>query len=208
MLDDFIRSVNSQINERFSSPLLGGFLISWCLWNYQFLVILFSENTVTETFFLIQSIAFPDRVAIFLSGFLYPLITTLIYVFIYPYPAKFVYRFTQQKQKEINEIRRQISNETMLTLEESRALRKSVDERIQEQMERFDKKERENEELTAELTNLRSEFKQLKSRMNPSQLDQNLRSTAKALVGRGFSFEEVSKQLGVTTHAVERWLKD
>jgi hypothetical protein len=46
-----------------------------------------------------------------------------MYVFAYPYPARFVYAFTLRRQREINAIKRKIEEETPLTLEESRVLR-------------------------------------------------------------------------------------
>jgi hypothetical protein len=48
--------------------------------------------------------------------------TSLAYVFLYPYPARFVYEFTLKRQREINEIKQRIANETPLTLEKSMQL--------------------------------------------------------------------------------------
>jgi uncharacterized membrane protein len=93
------------------------------LWNYKFLVILFSAAGVSQTFKLIDTIAFPDIWAVVMRGTLYPLIFALLYVFAYPYPARFVYAFTLKRQREVNQIKRQIEEETLLTLEQSRTLR-------------------------------------------------------------------------------------
>lgn len=128
MLDDILHSIRSQVSERLSSPLIGAFAISWCLWNYRFLVILFSNNTVTETFKLIDSIAFPPTWSVFLNGVLYPLLSALSYIFLYPYPARVVYRFVRERQRDIAKIRQQIEDETPLTQAEAKLLKAKVDE--------------------------------------------------------------------------------
>jgi hypothetical protein len=123
MIEDLMKSAKETLLERLSSPLLGSFVVSWCLWNYKFLVILFSSASVTTTFLLIEQSAFPDGNAVLVRGVVLPLVTTLAYIFIYPYPAKRVYGFTRRRQLEINNLKRQIENETPLTLEQSRAIR-------------------------------------------------------------------------------------
>jgi hypothetical protein len=105
---------------------MGSFVVSWCLWNYRFLVILFSDTTLTQTFSQIDASCFPDTWAVFYRGVLFPLLTSLAYIFVYPYPAKFVYEFTRRRQQELLAIRRRISDETLLTVEESRKLRSEL----------------------------------------------------------------------------------
>jgi hypothetical protein len=123
MIDDLLKSAKETIAERLSSPLLGGFAAAWCLWNYKFIVILFSAAGVSQTFNLIETVAFPDSRTLVTRGMLYPLLSALLYVFAYPYPARFVYAFTQKRQREVNQIKRQIEGETLLTLEQSRTMR-------------------------------------------------------------------------------------
>ena len=57
------------------------------------------------------------------KGLVFPLITACLYVFVYPYPAKFIYEFTLKRQREINDVRRRIDDQTPLTLEESRRIK-------------------------------------------------------------------------------------
>lgn len=124
MLDEFKKTLSSQLAERVTSPLGGSFVISWALWNYKFIVILFSNNTATTTFSLIERIAFPSFWATLTNGILFPLLTALAYIFIYPYPSRFIYKFTRERQREISIIRQQIEDETPLTTAESRELRR------------------------------------------------------------------------------------
>lgn len=126
MVDEILKSAKAQISERIASPLIGSFVISWCLWNYKFLVILFSSASVSQTFALINAIVFPTAWSIVLNGILLPTLTALAYIFAYPYPAKYVYEFTRRRQKEVNEVRQRIEDETLLTIEESRKIRAEV----------------------------------------------------------------------------------
>ncbi len=123
MIDDILQSAKQTALERLTSPLLGSFLLSWLAWNWKFLVILFSDNSVTTTFDLVNTLAFPDNTTLFLKGIFYPFLSSLAYVFLYPYPARSVYAFTLKRQRERNETKQQIARETLLTLEDSLQLR-------------------------------------------------------------------------------------
>lgn len=126
MLDEILKSARQQIVDRLSSPLLGSFAVAWCLWNYKFLVILLSAASVTKTFELIDTLVFPNLSSVLIRGFLLPAGTAMAYIFLYPYPARFVFGFTQRRQREVNQLRQQIEDETLLTAEESRRIRNQV----------------------------------------------------------------------------------
>jgi hypothetical protein len=126
MVDEIVKSAKAQLSERIASPLIGSFAISWSLWNYKFLVILFSAASVSQTFALVDTMVFPTTWSLVLNGILLPAASTFAYIFLYPYPAKYVYEFTRRRQKEINEVRQRIEDETLLTIEESRKIRAEV----------------------------------------------------------------------------------
>lgn len=156
MIEDIIRSAREQTSDRLASPLLGSFLVSWCLWNYKFLVILFSDASVTMTFRLIKEVAFPDPSVVVLNGVLLPLATAVAYIFVYPYPARLVYGFTRRRQREINDLRREIEGETPLTLQESRQLRAEVIESEFKHQEELDRLNNEIARLREELDRIRA----------------------------------------------------
>jgi hypothetical protein len=56
-------------------------------------------------------------------GLLLPFITTIFFIFIYPYPAKFAYAFFRKRQVELKEIQQKIDDETPLTRDEARKIR-------------------------------------------------------------------------------------
>lgn len=135
MLNELWDSTKSNLTDRLSSPLIGSFLVSWCLWNWKFLVVLFSDASISQTFNMIESISFPDVKSIFIFGVACPLITSLIYIFLYPFPARFVYGYTLNQNRKNNELRQSISKETLLTQEESDYFKIKYIEVIQKQQD-------------------------------------------------------------------------
>ena len=153
MVDEIVKSAKAQLSERIASPLIGSFAISWSLWNYKFLVILFSAASVSQTFALVDIMVFPTTWSLILNGVLLPAATTFAYLFLYPYPAKYVYEFTRRRQKVINEVRQRIEDETPLTIEESRQLRAEVLQTEKAHQEVVDRLIGEISRLKIEMTN-------------------------------------------------------
>jgi hypothetical protein len=153
MVDEIMKSAKAQLSERIASPLIGSFAISWCLWNYKFLVILFSAVSVSQTFELVDTMVFPTTLSLILNGLLLPATTTFAYIFVYPYPAKYVYEFTRRRQKEINEVRQRIEDETPLTIEESRKIKAEVLRTEKAHQETVDRLNSEISRLKLEMTN-------------------------------------------------------
>ena len=172
MLDDLAKTVKAQLYERVSSPLLGAFAISWVAWNYRFLLVLFSSMPVAEKFTFIDSHIFDSYQGIFLHGMLYPLITTLLLIFVYPFPAKFVYEYWRTRQRELKEIQQRIDDETPLTREEARELRhETLNARLE-----F---EQELERRSDEITRLKETIKDLQPR-EKTEVDRSPRKSAKS----------------------------
>lgn len=123
MLDDLAKTVKAQLYERVSSPLIGAFTLSWLAWNYRFVLVILSSMSVQEKFAYIDTSLFGSYQTVLLHGALYPALTTLALIFIYPIPAKFVYEYWRKRQRELKEIQQRIDDETPLTREEARELR-------------------------------------------------------------------------------------
>lgn len=126
MFDDLAKSVKAQLYERVSSPLLASFMLAWAAWNYRFILVVVSAVPTTEKFSYIDSQIFPTYQEMALRGALYPLFTALFLIFVYPVPAKYVYQYSRRRQKELKEIQQQIDDETPLTNEEARQLRRDA----------------------------------------------------------------------------------
>jgi len=122
----------------------------------------------------------------------FPLLTTVLFIFFYPYPARAVFEFTRKQQKRLKEIRQRIEDETPLTVEESKQIRTAA---LQAQLlyeKDMQTLTEENQQLRAELQKLlaqgekkpkRAETQPTKATAEPVQIGAELSEEAiKALV--------------------------
>lgn len=126
MLDDLSKSIKAQLYERVSSPLLASFCLSWVAWNYRFVMVLVSSMPFAEKISYIDTHIFPTYQQVLLQGSLYPLLTALFLIFAYPIPAKYVYEYWRKRQRELKEIQQRIDDETPLSREEAREIRREA----------------------------------------------------------------------------------
>jgi len=126
MIDDLWTSLKAQLYERTTSPLLGTLAIAWVAWNHRLFVVLLAGDPFSDRFAYIDEVLYPDWKATVLFGAVLPLVTALVFLFVYPFPAKWVFQFWRKRQKELKEIRQRIEDETPLTVEESRRLRRQM----------------------------------------------------------------------------------
>jgi len=122
-METISKSISAVLDERLSSPLISSFAISWSLWNYKFFVILFSNNSVLETFRLIEQVRFPSPLMWMLNGVLVPLALTALYIYALPYPSKFVYDKWSRTQKETKDIKQRWADLELLAPADAESLR-------------------------------------------------------------------------------------
>ncbi|MBB6154429.1 hypothetical protein HDC30_001637 [Pseudomonas sp. JAI115] len=126
MLDDITTTIKAQLYERVTSPLLGSFLISWCLINYKLILILFSSLSAPEKITYIEFNLFSSVQDYMLKGVFFPLIATLAIILVYPYPAAKIYEISRNNRKKLKEIQQKIDDETPITRDEARKIRKAA----------------------------------------------------------------------------------
>lgn len=156
MLEESNRSVLEYLRDRTTSPLLGAFLISWIIWNYKLVLTLLSYIPLYEKIGYIEGTLYADWIHNSLYLFLGPLISSVLFLFIYPFPAAFVFEFWRKKQKELRDIKLKIEDESLLTLEESKRIRRQV---IDIQSD-YEDQIRKNQEEIENLKNALSESQQ------------------------------------------------
>ena len=125
-MEDLMKSLKAQLYERASSPLIFSFVVSWALWNYRFLLVLTASGSLVEKFAFVEAHLFHywwDYVG---RGLLAPALSALLYIFVYPFPSRFVYSYTQKQQAELKRIQQKIEDETPLTQEDARELRSQL----------------------------------------------------------------------------------
>lgn len=128
MLDDITTTIKAQLYDRVTSPLSGAFAISWAIWNWKFIVILFSDLNAIEKLRFISLNIFNSQSAAIFNGFLYPLATAIALIYIYPHPAKILYRVSQNYKKDLKAEQQKIEDDTPILQGDALALRKSLRE--------------------------------------------------------------------------------
>ncbi len=196
MIQELINSTKVVLYERTASPLFGAFLISWCVWNWKVIIVILAAIPV------MNKISFID---LYFNGFLSsiwllivgPLITSLIYLFLYPIPAKYVYKYSQRQQKELKSIRIEVEDNTPLSLEESRQLRAKLSELEDSFYSQLASKD-------AELNKLRTQLNQSTQQSLSKSVDlnrTNIHSRPSKLESNDIMLDE-NKTLGITTPVI------
>ena len=181
MLSDIQNSIKASMYERATSPLFGTFLLSWCIWNYKIIFVLTSSLAVTEKFKYIEDNIYNSLSASLGIGIFFPLITALLFIFLYPYPSKYIYEYWHKKQKELKEIKQAIDDETPLTIEESRQIRRELLRLESEYYSELSSKDSEIERLKNDLLTLSDQIssptKKPAKTNQPKQPDKKQRQT-------------------------------
>ncbi|WP_108062125.1 hypothetical protein [Poseidonibacter lekithochrous] len=134
-MKDIVNSFKAHLYERTSSPLIGAFIFYWVVCNYKLvMIILDGDMKVNEKFDLIKTL-YPQNIwtpwegfdihysTLLGNGLLMPLIITLIYIFIIPYPSKFIYKFSRNRERELQEINQETQDKIPLTIEQSKKIK-------------------------------------------------------------------------------------
>ena len=126
MLEDAWKSIRAALYERTASPLFGAILGSWLVWNHRMILVLFSDESIRWKFNYIDNELYGDLKITFWLLILGPLLTASFFLFLYPYPARWVYQIWRHNQMKLKKVRQKIEDDTPLTMEESRKLRRQM----------------------------------------------------------------------------------
>lgn len=181
------KSLGAIVDERFSSPLVSSFVISWSIINWKFLVVLFSNNTVSTTFDLAQRL-YPTRLDWWGWNAAAPLAAALAYVYLLPLASRPVFRQWRENQQAVEADRKEVEKLTMLDLRES--------QKISEENYRL---RDENDQLRVEVVQAKADVKNAsKAQSHAQQQRDEAKGTATA----------VMKQLDESNKALQLALKE
>lgn len=79
-----IKEIWASLVDRVRNPLLTGFVLSWCVFNYKLLVVLFTEEHYTKKFDFIEHVLYSDADANLWLLLLGPSLFSVVYVFVLP----------------------------------------------------------------------------------------------------------------------------
>lgn len=97
-MENFKDSIWSYLKEKTSTPLLTNILISWILWNWKVVLILFFNNATSDS--KLGKITEIERVTNFCLSFIFPLISAGIITYIFPIINKIVFEYLEQREIE------------------------------------------------------------------------------------------------------------
>lgn len=147
MLEEISKSIRADLYERASSPLLGAFLTSWLIWNWKTVLVFFSSMGVIEKVNHIDAVIYSDFWPTLLFLLAGPLATALLFLYLYPIPARHVYKHFREQQKSLKAIKVAIEEETPLSQSEHNKLRRRISEMESAFYEELTKKDAEIERL-------------------------------------------------------------
>ncbi|CDT80493.1 conserved hypothetical protein [Vibrio diabolicus] len=170
MISDAITSIKAYLYERSVSPLLGSLIVSWAAWNYKFFLLWVSGMNFPDKLRYVQ-ILYNSDYEIYLQGMLFPFLTSMAYLFVFTYPAEWVYRFSLGRQSLLNKLKNEKQENELLTLEQSKVIRNQLAETEKQFDEQIERKDRAIELRDKEIEKLTQEIDLLKSKSHTSQPD-------------------------------------
>ncbi|WP_338487140.1 hypothetical protein VRB78_13830 [Pseudomonas trivialis] len=134
-MDGLLTTLKAQLYDRAVSPLIAAFTFYWCIINYRFLLVLFSDLKVNDKFAQIDLMIFPDIHTKIFSGFLYPFFSAMLYIYIYPDIARSVLNFSSKKNRELTELKNSIEEKSPMTLAQAIEIRVATAKEVSEREE-------------------------------------------------------------------------
>ncbi len=121
-LKDIWASLVAGVQERTTNPLSFSFIASWCLWNFKLIFILTGDGTTAERLTAVDAL-YPLTWSTYIGHALgAPLVTALLYVFVYPSISAMVIESYRKKQVAIANKVKEIEGNRLRTVEETARL--------------------------------------------------------------------------------------
>lgn len=128
MLETIKDEIKAAAVSRFNSPFVGAFLVSWVLWNHRLIFALFSSLPLGERFHYIDEVLYPTTGAFALHHLIGPTLSTILYIFVMPWPTEWVHRWNLQRKLRLRHAELRAEGHRLLTEMESHQLLTKVGE--------------------------------------------------------------------------------
>lgn len=124
MIADVSKTIKVILYERITSPLFGTFVLAWCGWNWRIIVLFLTDSSmaVIKKFQYLDTELYPSSSVSIIHGLLLPVITTLFFIYIYPWFARKVYGYWREQQNELKKLQVEKDGEKPLTKEEAQKI--------------------------------------------------------------------------------------
>lgn len=140
MLDNIKDSIKAKLYDFAYTPFMSSYIISWVLFNHKYLLVYFGESPLDDKLLYLGECHLE---------FLLPLCVALIYVFIYPAIALVFYYVTLWYNKQTMRIKQRIEDETPITQEKARELKREH-YKLADELDQAHEKLKENQKEHAE----------------------------------------------------------
>lgn len=158
MLKEALESLRINWISRASSPLFGALVTSWTVWNHRLLFVLLSDKSIAWRFNYIDNRLYPTAQDFLIYHVVGPILSAALYLYVFPYPARAVFRYTLKRKKELNDISLAIEGQQLLTLEEAQLLRKEMANAEAQRQEEREKHKSEMEQVAKANASLAERF--------------------------------------------------
>jgi hypothetical protein len=211
MFLDFMKQLRVLLYERISSPLLSTFVVSWLVWNYQIVLAIFAGTDLEKKIYILNALLnFESSPWRLLIG---PALTTLVFIFLYPYPARGVYWFWHIQQNRLRELRQKIEKQALLSEDDRQRIYAAMyesdtrhqsemakrDAEIQRLKDLYETPKNPSQELVTQMANAQEQAERLRlTKRLPEREDKFLWIVGKAdSAGRTVSEDDVISEMGI-----------
>lgn len=130
-MDDFIKDLKFHVYERLRSPLITSFIFSWFSWNFSTVILLLGTGEFSKKITTLGKI-YPSNLDYFFNGLLYPLLSSFLFILIYPFLARLSFIYWNQ-QLAITKARQVLlEDKTPMTLGDVKELKLRFYQRIKD----------------------------------------------------------------------------
>lgn len=149
MFDEFQKSIKAVLYDRLTSPLAGTFALSWLVWNWGlvYYVIIGDEtrNVIERIDYIKENFLSVKYILVF------PFISVLFLILIYPFIANLAYRVMLMFNKEKRKIKIKIEDEQCLMIKESIEIRNEIRKQTEKYQDFNKQKEEKIKKLEQEI---------------------------------------------------------
>lgn len=136
-MEDIVNAFKATLYERIASPLASAFAVSWLIWNFKLVLLVFFsdgwivlEEGIHQYYFASVDWLIPSRlldgghylIGVAFSNLVMPSVITAAYIFLYPKLAEPVYSFTIRKNVKLKQLKIEAEETTPIDQREAREL--------------------------------------------------------------------------------------
>jgi len=179
---EFSKSMKAKMYDFTYTPFMSSMVIAWIILNHKYILIyMASIEDFDMKLKLLKNYDFSLWGVPYMYNIIMPISFGLFYTFIYPFISKYFYKFTLNSNKKLKTIKKDIEDNTPITVEEAKALKKENYDKTEKILELEDKITAIRSDYDMKLTTIEEDIKRKvtkdlnkKHTLNIKDLEQNL----------------------------------